>query len=325
MRVAIAGLGSAAIRGHLPALSSLAADELVEVVGVCDPKAQRHVTAAGLTAGSPVFTDVETMLDTVVPELLVVATHPAAHVDLTLAGLRRGVDVVCEKPVTVTNQEQRALADAKANHPSGVVVPLHQYVYSVGWHQLEALGRAAIRAPDTFRLTVRVERPGTDPHAASSWRSDPASGGGLADHGVHYLALARTLGAEMTTLHAGRAFDHLGRERVTATVQIGNGTLELDIDYRAGRRRTTVLMETNSARMRWQGNRLTSENSGTFRRRIVPALSDRAYVDGLYLDLYTDLLRHRSQSEWRAARWDDVLTLGAVLADLQAVLGVAQR
>jgi predicted dehydrogenase len=98
--IAIAGLGAAAKRIHLPAYSGLAD---LQVVGGCDPDAR---------SGSfpfRVFGTVAEMLQTTRPDILAVATPPGSHFALVKEGLEAGCHVFCEKPFTGSLQDARTL------------------------------------------------------------------------------------------------------------------------------------------------------------------------------------------------------------------------
>jgi D-apiose dehydrogenase len=94
--LAIAGLGAAARRIHLPACAKLAN---LRVVGGCDPVAppgEFHF---------PRFPSVEEMLDRTRPDILAVVTPPDSHYSLLRTGLEAGCHVLCEKPFVSTLEE----------------------------------------------------------------------------------------------------------------------------------------------------------------------------------------------------------------------------
>jgi predicted dehydrogenase len=88
-RIAIAGLGRAARRIHLPAYRSIAS---MEIVGGCDPLARAEEFSF------PLFASVPEMLGRTKPHILSVVTPPDSHYALTRLGLGAGCHVFCEKP-----------------------------------------------------------------------------------------------------------------------------------------------------------------------------------------------------------------------------------
>lgn len=122
VRVAIAGLGVAARTIHLPAFRRI---PQVEVVGGFDPGCHYKKV--------PDFGTLEEMLDATKPDILVIATPPASHLQIARAGLAAGCHVFCEKPLANSldeAMEMEELANAAGRH---VVVnsefpymPIHQ-------------------------------------------------------------------------------------------------------------------------------------------------------------------------------------------------------
>ncbi len=95
-KVAIAGLGAAARKIHIPAIKRL---DQVELVGAFD-------TAADATLpGVKCYASVDAMLAESQPDLLIVATPPQSHLELVRQGLAHGVHVFCEKPLANSLEE----------------------------------------------------------------------------------------------------------------------------------------------------------------------------------------------------------------------------
>lgn len=98
LRVAVIGLGPI---GNLHA-DLYQADELAELVGVCDRLPER-AQVAGERLGVPWFTSAEKMLADLAPEVVSVATggfeYASDHYEPTLQALEAGCHVLCEKPI----------------------------------------------------------------------------------------------------------------------------------------------------------------------------------------------------------------------------------
>src|SRR5205807_1674445 len=99
--VGLCGLGSAALRAHLPALCRAEETGAAVIAGVCDPDPARSETVVARTRRARAFPDVEALLDGSGCDLLVIASPPSAHIPAITAAARRGVDVLCEKPLGV--------------------------------------------------------------------------------------------------------------------------------------------------------------------------------------------------------------------------------
>ena len=77
-RIAVIGLGKAGRTIHLPALKKL---KHVQIVGAYD------VQGDGEALGLPSFSSIDQMLAEARPDMVVVATPPASHVELTRRAL----------------------------------------------------------------------------------------------------------------------------------------------------------------------------------------------------------------------------------------------
>ena len=100
-RVALIGLGNAGFTLHLPALTDIPS---ATVVGACDLDPRRRARA-GQAFNVATFESFDEMLDRTRPEVLVIGTPPASHVDYCLRALAAGANVICEKPFVSSVEE----------------------------------------------------------------------------------------------------------------------------------------------------------------------------------------------------------------------------
>lgn len=105
MRVAIAGAGAIS-EFHLKGWQ---AQEDVELCAICDPDEGRAKNRASEFGIAEVYTDVETMLDSVKPDAVDIITPVATHAPLVRLAADRGIQVMCQKPMTPTVAEADAL------------------------------------------------------------------------------------------------------------------------------------------------------------------------------------------------------------------------
>src|SRR6185312_4140600 len=94
-RVAIAGLGGAAERIHLPACRAVSE---IEVVGACEIDEKRRKAMASRFGLACTFETCEEMLAAVSHDLVIVGTPPESHYSLSELALDAGAHVFCEKP-----------------------------------------------------------------------------------------------------------------------------------------------------------------------------------------------------------------------------------
>jgi predicted dehydrogenase len=322
LRLALAGLGSAGIRGHVAAIRSLSADHGLTLVAAAEPAAERRRAVQAQGHEVPVFGTAEEMLAAVACDVLAVAAEPAAHAGLVALGLSHGLHVVCEKPLVVTQTDYDRVLREHGRHPDLGVVSVLQYRYSPTWGLIARCARGAARLRLPFTLAIDVQRPHPDPRAASGWRSSvDGSGGMVADHGVHFLALAWLIDERLDVHASVRTATRRG-ERAGATLRCGSGITTLQLESGAAARHTTVALHVGRGAIVWRDGHVALRLG----RRLLlswrsEALSDRSYVDALYRPFYSDLAHGLDSAAWRARRTDESLTVARALLGLLATAG----
>ena len=104
--------------------------DAVEVVGLCDINPLRAEAARELIGVSCLtFTSFEKMCDETRPELLMVTTVDAEHARYIVAALKRGIQVITEKPMIVDEVQCQAVLDAEKRTGRRIVVAFN-YRYS---------------------------------------------------------------------------------------------------------------------------------------------------------------------------------------------------
>jgi predicted dehydrogenase len=110
LRVAVAGLGNAAVNLHLPGLGSI---PHAKVVGGCDPSEATRL-AAGKQFGFPVFATLAEVLHSTTPDVVIVCAPPKAHRAICLEAFAAGTHVLCEKPLGTSVAESNEIIAAAA-------------------------------------------------------------------------------------------------------------------------------------------------------------------------------------------------------------------
>ena len=98
LKTALIGCGAIA-REHLTSLSDL--QNMVTVAAVCDLSPARAESTAERFGIGGWYTDYKKMLSEVTPDLVHITTPPSAHFELTKYCLDAGLNVLCEKPITL--------------------------------------------------------------------------------------------------------------------------------------------------------------------------------------------------------------------------------
>src|SRR5699024_9592070 len=108
LRVAVIGCGSIAQHRHLV---EYAANDEVEIVAVCDVKKERaHDTATAYDVKA--YTDYEELLKVEKPDMVSVCLPNYLHAPVSIAALKAGCHVLCEKPMATSQEEAQAMIDA---------------------------------------------------------------------------------------------------------------------------------------------------------------------------------------------------------------------
>lgn len=149
---------------------------------------------AGLTGG------LDALLAREDVDVVALATPPGSHADLSVAALRAGRHVFCEKPLATTTRDAARVRDEAARAP-GVLVVDHVLRYNPLLRMLQRLGEEGLLDPPrrfAFENDAADEALGPD-----HWFWDPAHSGGIhVEHGVHFFDAARALmGSEPLTVH----------------------------------------------------------------------------------------------------------------------------
>ncbi|MFE3742212.1 Gfo/Idh/MocA family protein [Streptomyces sp. NPDC059134] len=230
LRTAVVGTGGIARGSHLPALEKLAAEGEVELVAAVDlDTAAVHTLAAA--SGIPyASTDLDAMLADVSPDLVVLCTPPAVHREQSVAALRAGAWVWCEKPPCPSLADYDAVGAAE---PGGDADPYASIVFqhrfgSGARHVRRLLREGAFGRPLVAHCQTTWYRDSA--YYSVPWRGRWATeGGGPAmGHGIHQTDLLLDLMGPWTEVRgmAARLVHDVETEDVsTAQVRFAGGAV----------------------------------------------------------------------------------------------------
>jgi predicted dehydrogenase len=180
--VGIVGYGPLGGMGYHHGLGVTQTDG-IELVAVVDPSLERRKAAEADFPGVRTYAAASELMEDDDVEIALVATPPAHHASLTLALLRAGKHVACEKPLCLTVAEADGLIEAAA--ANGRSLTVHQ---NRRWDaDFVAIKRAASAGllGDIFNVETFV---GGFAHPCRTWHSDAVvSGGAGYDWGSHHV------------------------------------------------------------------------------------------------------------------------------------------
>ena len=206
LAIGIAGYGLAGSVFHAPLIEAV---DGLDLAAVMTRSEERAAQARGAHPGVRVVPSLDELLDGI--DVLVVATPNSSHVEIALAGVKRGLHVVVDKPMAVTAADARRLAETGG----ALVTVFHNRRWDGDFLTVTRLVRDGVLGAVT-RFESRFER--FRPEIKEGWREggDPAEGGGvLLDLGPHVVDQAIQLfgppesiyGEAMTRRPAARVDD----------------------------------------------------------------------------------------------------------------------
>jgi predicted dehydrogenase len=210
VRVAVVGVGAIAQLAHLPVLSKMRGAQLVALCDNDQPKARALADRFGVP---DVFTDIEDLFEFDELDAVIVATPNHLHEPHVLAALAAKVDVLCERPLSLTARGvERILAAASRSGRKVFVANNHRFRSDV-----QALDRF-LRGGELGKLLgIRAgvyEQRGL----IEGWRvrRAEAGGGAFLQHGFAMLDLALWL-ADYPAPQ--RVWAHIDRPRGATAVE----------------------------------------------------------------------------------------------------------
>jgi predicted dehydrogenase len=195
-RVGIIGCGKVAQTRHIPEYE---ANPRAEVAGYFDINAGR---ARGLAEahGGKAYSSWRELLDDRGMDAVSVCTANDAHAEISIAAMKAGKHVLCEKPMAVTLPDCEAMAEASARTGMLLMIGHNQRLTKAHVLARGLLSGGLIGRILTFRTAFGHGGPETwsvDP-GASTWFFDKkrAAMGAMADLGVHKTDLIHFLTGE---------------------------------------------------------------------------------------------------------------------------------
>jgi glycosyltransferase AglD len=177
LRGALLGAGNIALRGHAPQWASSGLCDEVEIVAVADLSACNREDARAFFPRARAYERAEDLLERESLDFCDICTPPFTHRSLVEESSRRGLHLVCEKPLASSPEDADRIA--RAVREAGVVFqPCHQYHYSPQWQAVRALlpriGHVYLAEYEVHRMGANPGNPNWEPQ----WRTDRSRAGG---------------------------------------------------------------------------------------------------------------------------------------------------
>lgn len=211
LRIAIIGAGMIANSAHLPAIGNLRSKGLAEVVAVADIRPEAAKETAERYDIPNWYDDPQKMLDEQHPDLVAVCTPNVSHKHWSIAALRSGAHVMCEKPLALTYRDAKEMFQV-ADECQKVLFPCQSRRWSADMvFAKDAMEQGAIGRPYFADISF-VRRYGI-PTWGMFHMKEYNGGGPFCDLGVHFLdALLWMCGNPAVEAVSGQTFDCLAKQ-----------------------------------------------------------------------------------------------------------------
>ncbi len=184
LRVAVVGLGMGA--AHVEGYQR---DGRAEVAALCDVDERRLAEAGRKYGVAELYADAGEMLRQVELDAVSIATPNKFHAPLTIAALRRGLHVLCEKPMAMNVREARRMLAAAQRAQRNLMINF-SYRFTDMSYALKQQVEAGVIGDIYYGRTVWHRRRGMPGFGGWFGQKELAGGGPLIDLGVHRLDLA---------------------------------------------------------------------------------------------------------------------------------------
>jgi predicted dehydrogenase len=188
LRIALIGCGAITEQYYAPALQEAGKHTSLEVTALFDPAQQRLDAVEPSFPRATPLTEFEALI-AARPDLAIVASPPKFHAAQTIALLRAGVHVLCEKPLACTLDEANQMVAAAQTADRLLAVGLFRRFFPALQTIKALVAGGALGAPTSFHFAEggAFNWPAA---SASFFQKQHSQGGVLLDLGVHLLDLS---------------------------------------------------------------------------------------------------------------------------------------
>jgi len=183
LKVAIIGTGMIAVAGHIPAWQEIKTD--ADIVGVADILADRAQLVAQKFAIPNAYGDWRRMLRELKPDIVSVCTPNAYHKEQTIAAMRSGAHVLCEKPAATSRADAAEMFDAA--QAAGRVLLIGQSVRFTNKARAAKELVASGALGEIYYAETQIMRRRGVPTWGQFHQKEHSGGGPVYDLGVHVI------------------------------------------------------------------------------------------------------------------------------------------
>ncbi len=239
IRLAIVGTGSIA-EVHANILKTMPACQLVAAVDITPSQAEAFAGQHGIPAA---FGSMPEMLRQVPCDALLISTPDASHAALSIAALRAGKHVLCEKPLALCHADARRMVAAARKADKVAMVNLSYR----NWSALQGVAKLVHKGGigEVRHVEASYLQAWLPSKIWGNWRTEPrwlwrlssghGSKGVLGDVGVHIVDFATYPAGPLRSVYAQlRAFPKAPGNRIGEYVLDANDSAVLNVEFRNG-------------------------------------------------------------------------------------------
>jgi len=245
LRGAMIGCGNVAVNGHLPGWLTR---RDVEIVAVAETNPERQAEVAARLPKARWYDSVDALLAGETLDFVDICTPPATHAGLIRSALRRGLHVLCEKPLVCRMDDLEELTRV-AEEADRALFTVHNWHYAPTIRFVrDLLRKGTIGEVRHCGWEVLRTKPAiTGDGRGGNWRLDPALAGGgiLVDHGWHAFYILNSWMAQVPTrvsakLETRRHTGYPLEDTATVQCEFARATGEVYLTWAADERRISA-------------------------------------------------------------------------------------
>ena len=202
-RVGVIGAGAISQALHLPGYQK---DRRAALVAFADPAVARHAEVLEAYPQLRAYSDYKKMLASEALDVVSVASPNVFHAEQTVAALRAGCHVLCEKPIATTVRDANRMIAASKKARRKLMIGFTHRMLRGPERCKRVLTERAIGKP--FMIRVRLAHGGPYPGwAKDSWfyKKEVSAGGAMLDMGIHAIDLCHWLFGPIASVSARAA------------------------------------------------------------------------------------------------------------------------
>lgn len=309
---ALIGFGKIAQNSHLAAYNNPIIKEKVNLVSVVEPSDVNREESKKKYPHLKFYKTIDDLLKSNNIDFIDVTTPPKFHKEVIEAGIKNNLNIISEKPFTLTLNEAEELYGNLKNYDKHFI-PCHQYKYLPLWKEFKKqVGKVDLT--DKILLQFSVFRQHADPGLEifnNPWRinKDVSGGGILADTGVHYLYLSIWMLGEplkVTTSTYNLAHpDYKVEDTAITTIEFERGIAQITLTWGSNSRLNSANLVSPNISLKYNGGiKLLKSVAEKEEELLIPDPSDKANYTLLYVSLFKEFI-NKVENNSEATEWID--------------------